>query len=79
MMEMMKQPYLNILAMPYKFFIDTLDWKIKLEDEKKKYMEEKMHNKSSSSSKIKSPTIRSAMKKVEHHKKTNKPRYTRNK
>ena len=40
MMEMMKQDYLSILCMPYLFFLDTLKWKIDLEEDKRKKMDE---------------------------------------
>jgi hypothetical protein len=40
MMEMMKQDWLSIQLMPYKFFIETLKWKVNLEEEKKKKLEE---------------------------------------
>ena len=40
MMELMTQQWDNIMLMPYQFFIDTLKWKIDLEDEKRKKMEE---------------------------------------
>jgi len=40
-MELMHQSWSSIMFMPYKFFIDTLKWKIDLEDEKRKQMTEK--------------------------------------
>jgi len=41
MMEMMNVAWDTIMYMPYKFFMDTLKWKIDLEEEKKNKMEEK--------------------------------------
>ena len=41
-MELMKQPWDSIMFMPYKFFIDTLKWKISLEDEKRNQLTEKI-------------------------------------
>lgn len=41
LMEMMNVSWDNIMFMPYKFFLDTLKWKIDLEEEKKRRMEEK--------------------------------------
>jgi len=40
-MEIMNVQWDSIVFMPYKFFIDTLKWKIDLEDEKRKALEEK--------------------------------------
>ena len=40
-MELMKQPWDSIMFMPYKFFLDTLKWKMELEDEKRNIMEGK--------------------------------------
>lgn len=40
MMEMMKQQYLDVLSMPYDFFIKTLKWKADLEEERRKKIEE---------------------------------------
>ena len=40
-MEMMDVSWDTIMYMPYKFFIDTLKWKIDLEEEKLRRMEEK--------------------------------------
>jgi len=39
-MEMMHESWLSIMYMPYRFFMDTLQWKIDLEEEKKKRLEE---------------------------------------
>jgi len=39
-MELMKESWSSIMMMPYKFFLDTLKWKIDLEDEKRKRLEE---------------------------------------
>jgi hypothetical protein len=41
LMELMKLPWIDIMLMPYQFFIDTLKWKIDLEDEKRKKLEER--------------------------------------
>jgi len=41
MMELTGQPWESIMMMPYNFFISSLKWKIKLEDEKRKKLEEK--------------------------------------
>lgn len=41
LMEMMNVAWDTIMYMPYKFFMDTLKWKVDLEEEKKKRMEEK--------------------------------------
>ena len=40
MMELMNQQFPSIMEMPYKFFIDTIKWKVDLEEEKRKKMEE---------------------------------------
>lgn len=40
-MELMHVPWLDIMLMPYLFFIDTIKWKIDLEDEKRKKLEER--------------------------------------
>jgi hypothetical protein len=40
LMELMKLDYLSIMFMPYSFFIGTIKWKIDLEDERRKKMEE---------------------------------------
>ena len=40
-MELMNQPYLDVVSMPYKFFLDTVKWKMDLEEEKRKRIEEK--------------------------------------
>jgi len=40
-MELMHQPWDAIMLMPYKFFVDTLKWKIDLEDEKRNQLTEK--------------------------------------
>jgi len=40
LMELMKESWSSIMMMPYKFFLDTLKWKIDLEDEKRKRLEE---------------------------------------
>ena len=47
LMELMHQDWGSIMFMPYKFFIDTLRWKIDLEDEKRKQMTEKTGGSSS--------------------------------
>jgi hypothetical protein len=39
-MEMSKQSYIEIVNMPVKKFYDYLSWKIRLEEEKKKIMDE---------------------------------------
>ena len=39
-MELMKESWASIMAMPYKFFLDTLKWKIDLEEEKRKQIED---------------------------------------
>jgi len=39
-MEMSKQSYVEVVNMPVKKFYDYLSWKIKLEEEKRKIMEE---------------------------------------
>lgn len=41
LMELMHQPWDAIMLMPYKFFVDTLKWKIDLEDEKRNQLTEK--------------------------------------
>lgn len=40
-MELMQQPYSDIMIMPYPFFRELLEWKNDLEKEKKNMMEEK--------------------------------------
>jgi len=40
MMETMKQPWFSIMLMPYKDFIDITKWKVDLEEEKKKKLDE---------------------------------------
>jgi len=40
LMEMMKIDYLSIMFMPYTFFIETIKWKVDLEEERRKKMEE---------------------------------------
>jgi len=47
LMELMKQSWDSIMFMPYKFFIDTLKWKIDLEDEKRNQLTEKTGGSSS--------------------------------
>jgi len=44
-MELMSQPFTDIMAMPYGFFYKALQWKIKFEQDKNKLMEEKMSGK----------------------------------
>lgn len=39
-MEMMKEPWISIQSMPFKFFKDTLVWKVELEKERNKRIEE---------------------------------------
>ena len=39
-MEMSKQSYIETVSMPVKKFYDYLSWKIRLEEEKKKIMDE---------------------------------------
>jgi hypothetical protein len=41
-MELLKQPWDSIMYMPYKFFLDTLKWKIDLENEKRLQTEGKV-------------------------------------
>ncbi len=65
-MELMKAQWSEVQNMPYMFFVETLEWKIKLEDEKRKKMDEKMSNKTSSTS-VKNPMLKSAMRKIESH------------
>jgi hypothetical protein len=38
-MELMHQQWDTIMWMPYKFFMDSLKWKIDLEDEKRRVVE----------------------------------------
>lgn len=40
-MELMKQPYYDVVFMPIKRFQDLIKWKTELEDERKKIMKEK--------------------------------------
>ena len=40
LMELMKLDYLSIMVMPYQFFEETIKWKISLEEERRKKMEE---------------------------------------
>jgi len=47
LMELMDQSWDSIMFMPYKFFVDTLKWKINLEDEKAKQMTETTGGKTS--------------------------------
>jgi len=54
-MELMREPYTSIMLMPYTFFIDTLTWKIDLEDEKRKKMEEKTKGSRTTSYKMNNP------------------------
>ena len=42
-MEMSKQSYVECLSMPYKRFKDYMEWKVKLEDEKQKKINEEMN------------------------------------
>lgn len=44
-METMNQDFITIMNMPYRFFNETIKWKIDLEEEKRKRMEEN-HKKS---------------------------------
>ena len=39
-MEMSKQSYIEVMRMPVKRFYDYLVWKVKLEEEKRKMMDE---------------------------------------
>ena len=39
-MEMSKQSYIEVMRMPVKRFYDYLEWKVKLEEEKRKMMDE---------------------------------------
>lgn len=40
-MESMHQQYIDIMLMPYPFFISMLDWKEKIEKEKHKIVDER--------------------------------------
>ena len=40
MMELMSEPWFSVMSMPYEFFVDTLKWKVELEEEKQKKMKE---------------------------------------
>jgi len=40
-MELMHLQYSEVMCMPVKRFYDMLEWKTKLEDEKKKLLQEK--------------------------------------
>jgi len=40
LMETMKQDWITIQAMPYKFFLETIKWKVDLEEKKAKHMAE---------------------------------------
>ena len=39
-MEMSKQSYVEVMNMPVKRLYDYLEWKVKLEEEKRKMMDE---------------------------------------
>lgn len=41
LMELMHQDWGTIMFMPYRFFVDTLKWKIELEEEKRNKLTEK--------------------------------------
>ena len=41
----MKESWISVRKMPYRYFTETIQWKLKLEEEKKKQMEE--HSKKS--------------------------------
>lgn len=45
LMELMHVPWSDIMEMNYTFFIDTLKWKIELEKEKKKQINEELGKK----------------------------------
>jgi hypothetical protein len=40
-MELLKQPWYSIQVMPYRDFIKSIKWKVDLEEEKRKKMEER--------------------------------------
>lgn len=42
-MEMSKQSYTECMLMPFKRFQDYMDWKVKLEEEKQKKINEEMN------------------------------------
>lgn len=44
-MELMNVPWSDIMEMSYEFFMDTLKWKIELEKEKKKQIDEELGRK----------------------------------
>jgi len=40
MMELMRESWIDIMMMPYNFFLQTLKWKVELEQEKQKKLKE---------------------------------------
>ena len=46
-MELMKEPWWSIQQMPYRFFIDTLKWKVDLEEKRQKNLEKQSKSKKS--------------------------------
>lgn len=51
-MELMKQEWTTIMLMPYQYFLETLKWKVDLEEEKRKKMEEKTKTRKSYNRKV---------------------------
>ena len=43
--ELTSQPWDTIMLMPYGYFIDNLKWKVELEEEKQKKVEDKLKKK----------------------------------
>jgi len=39
-MELMHESWISIMFMPYKFFLETIQWKVDLEGEKKAQLDE---------------------------------------
>ena len=56
--ELMGETWLSMMVMPYKFFIQTIEWKRDLEDKKKKMIEER--NKEQESQQRKNANIQKA-------------------
>ena len=44
-MELMKEPWWSIQKMPYRFFLDTLKWKVDLEEKRRKNLEKQTKSK----------------------------------
>lgn len=63
-MELLKQPWMSIQLMPYKEFLDSIKWKMDLEEEKRKKMDEK--NKDNKSNQRRNTVINRATERVNH-------------